>query len=275
MATFSLDEVCAVRKPKDAWWTVLLVDPVAVPLTRVLANRTAITPDQITVAAFLLGIGAAGCFAQGSALWLVAGAVLYHVAFVLDCCDGKIARLKGNGSPFGGWLDFMLDRVRDICCAAALAGGQYAVTGEAAYLWLGFAILALDMLRYLNGPKLARAGGQMREAIALAQGPRHAKAPGKPSRYVRVRDRLMAHRIRPHLFSGIEFQMAVFIVGPLTGLIIPVAAVAGALLLLFELVLVYRFWRLARAYGRVPESVRKAVSQDPVPHPRPTLVDLR
>jgi phosphatidylglycerophosphate synthase len=28
----------------------------------------------------------------------VAGAVLFHLSFVIDCMDGKIARLNGTGS---------------------------------------------------------------------------------------------------------------------------------------------------------------------------------
>src|SRR5690606_36975492 len=63
--------------------------------------------------------------------------------------------------------------------------------------------------------------------------------------YARIRNALMAGRIRPHLVSGIEFQMGVFIVAPIAaaivpGAIIPVVAVSGAGLLAFELVIIYK-----------------------------------
>src|SRR5690606_40541529 len=45
--------------------------------------------------------------------------------------------------------------------------------------------------------------------------------------YRRIRRYLLRRRVRTHLVSGIEFQMAVFIIGPLTGAIIPAVAVAG------------------------------------------------
>ncbi|MFI0357825.1 CDP-alcohol phosphatidyltransferase family protein [Actinomadura sp. 9N407] len=305
MATFSLDDVRAVRKERDAWWTVLLVDPLAIRLTRQLA-RTPVTPDQITVVAFALGIGAAVCFAQASAGWLVIGALLYHAGFVLDCCDGKIARLKGLGTPFGGWLDFMLDRVRDAVCAITLGGGLYAATGQVAYLWIGVAILGLDMFRYLNSAQIAKARRSMRAeraraarqaAAALAEqaaafegmpGERVSAtavdavrnagddvrnaddeqdadgdpdadgddapepAPKPRGRYAQVRAYLLRHRIRMHLVSGIEFQMAAFIIGPLTGQVIPAVVIAGGMLLLFEMALIARFWRSSRrfAYNR-------------------------
>ncbi|NED79942.1 CDP-alcohol phosphatidyltransferase family protein, partial [Streptomyces sp. SID11233] len=44
-----------VQKKRDAWWTVLLVDPLATPLVRLTARYTRITPNQITWAALILG----------------------------------------------------------------------------------------------------------------------------------------------------------------------------------------------------------------------------
>src|SRR3954471_12686043 len=89
-------------KSRDAWWTVLLVDPLASRLTYLVARRTAITPNQLTVFAFVIGMGAAGCFAKGDRVWLIAAAILYHLSFVVDCMDGKLARFQGSGSVFGG-----------------------------------------------------------------------------------------------------------------------------------------------------------------------------
>nr|WP_308210023.1 CDP-alcohol phosphatidyltransferase family protein [Actinomadura madurae] len=121
MANFTLDDVRQrTYKARDAWWTVLLVDPLASRLVRFTANRTRVTPNQLTVAALILGLGAGACFAVASWPWLLAGAVLYHLSFTLDCMDGKIARLKGTGSVFGAWLDYIFDRVRVLACAIAL-----------------------------------------------------------------------------------------------------------------------------------------------------------
>jgi phosphatidylglycerophosphate synthase len=266
MATFSLDDVRAVRKRRDAWWTVLLVDPLAVRLTRLLAARAFVTPDRLTVAAFALGIGAACCFLRGTPGWLALGALLYHAGFVLDCCDGKLARLRGQGTPFGAWLDFMLDRVRDTACALALAFGLYGTTGQAAYLGMGCAILALDMFRYVNGAQIVKARRAMRrrmQAASLGEEVATAAIKMRPPAfrlfgvdagglYMRVRKALLRRRIRMHLVSGIEFQMAAFVVGPLTGLVLPVVAVTGGLLVVFEVVLVVRFCRASR--GFVPAS---------------------
>ncbi|MDS1271966.1 CDP-alcohol phosphatidyltransferase family protein [Lipingzhangella sp. LS1_29] len=163
MPAFTLDDVREqTYKRRDAWWTVLLVDPVAARLVTVTANRTSITPNQLTVMAALLGLAAAACFATASPGWLVVGALLFHASFIVDCMDGKVARLKGTGSVFGMWLDFLFDRIRDVVCAAALLGGQFAATGNPVFLWFAVGVIAVEMFRYLNGPQLAKVRTAMR-----------------------------------------------------------------------------------------------------------------
>jgi phosphatidylglycerophosphate synthase len=232
-------------KQVDAWWTVLLVDPLAARLVWLVAPYRWITPNLLTGVATLLGLAAAACFAGQDRGWLVAGALLFHLGFVVDCTDGKIARLNGTGSLFGAWFDFMFDRLRAIICAAALMGGQYLRTGQAGYLWLAAVVISLDLLRYVNSAQMTKIRTAIREARASADGPE----PAGDGRDRRLGDGLRGRRIRTHLVSGIEFEMAVFVVGPLTGLVAAVAIVAGALLVAFELRLIYFLWRTTRRHA--------------------------
>jgi phosphatidylglycerophosphate synthase len=266
---FTLNEVRArTCKDRDSWWTVLLVDPLAVRLVRLVAPYRWITPNRLTIAAFGLGLGAAACFWQQSPGWLIAGALLFHAGFVLDCMDGKVARLTGNGSVFGAWMDYVFDRFRVVACTAGLMGGQYARTGRVAYLLVGGLVIFLDMFRYLNALQIAKAKDGMRARLTVAGGPPpvfleevgHADPEqpvvdvyrgfrGRFRGFVAVRDLLIRRRIRAHVISGIEFQMAVFIVGPLTGWITGTAVVAGALLAAFEVLLIYKLWIATRDAG--------------------------
>ncbi|MEV1244914.1 CDP-alcohol phosphatidyltransferase family protein [Nonomuraea sp. NPDC050022] len=286
MTTFTLDDVRTLTyKARDAWWTVFLVDPLAGRLVVGLANRTAITPNQITWGAFLLGLGSAGCFlmADGWA-WLAAGAVLYHLSFVLDCVDGKIARLKGTGTVLGGWLDYVFDRIRVLTCALALMWGRFESTGEEFYLVLGMLVVFLDMLRYVDALQIAKVRRQMRRkldeaieqvtgvpAVSLEQ-PETGLESGEIRSadsvdlqqnfrahfawYIRIRDWLRDHRVRAHLISGIEFQMAVFIVGPLTGWIVPVTIGTAALLLVFEAAIMFKLYLSSRDLTRALAKIR-------------------
>ncbi|GAA0939077.1 MULTISPECIES: CDP-alcohol phosphatidyltransferase family protein [Streptomyces violaceusniger group] len=153
------------EKKRDAWWTVMLVDPVATPLVRWIARYTRATPNQLTWGAFLVGLGSAACFAQGDWRWLLLGAVLYHVSFIFDCMDGKLARLTGTGSVFGAWLDFVFDRIRVLVCSVALMGGQYVRTDDVLYLWLALAVASLDALRYIDSLEIFKIRHGMRKQI--------------------------------------------------------------------------------------------------------------
>jgi phosphatidylglycerophosphate synthase len=274
-------------KSRDAWWTVLLVDPLASRLVRLVAPYRWITPNMLSAIAFVFGMGAAVCFALQDRWWLVAGALLFHLSFVVDCMDGKIARLNDTGSMFGAWFDFMFDRIRVIVCTVALMGGQYVRTGDTAYLWLATAVISLDLFRYLNSSQMAKIKRRMRREIREARGeditlpaPLDRRAvvvdeiesdeaaaedvdadDRQLSTYIRVRNWLLRRRIRTHLFSGIEFEMTVFIIGPLIGQVFWTSVVAGVLLLAFELALVLRLWQLTRVFKiELAEALEEAAS---------------
>ena len=53
-----------------------------------------------------------------------------------------------------------------------------------------------------------------------------------------------------HLFSGIEFQMFVFIVGPLTHQVVGVTLASAVLLIAFELLLIYKLWTATQTFAR-------------------------
>jgi phosphatidylglycerophosphate synthase len=261
-------------KKRDAWWTVILVDPLASRLVRLVAPYRWITPNLLTLVATMLGVGAAACFAMQTRGWLIAGALLFHASFVVDCMDGKIARLNGTGSMFGAWFDFMFDRLRVVLCGITLFGGQFHRTGEEIYLWLAYGVVAADLFRYLNSSQMSKIKGAMRARLSEVRGtayqppepedisgerddadengPPRPPMPDDPQQttYVQVRNWLLRRRIRMHLVSGIEFEMFVFIIGPLTGWIIAVSIVSGVLLLGLEAALVVKLWLATRRYPR-------------------------
>ena len=101
-----------------------------------------------------------------------------HISFVLDCVDGKIARLKGTGSVFGMWLDYSFDRYRVLACTGALMYGQYQRSGEVYFIWLAVLVTFLDMLRYMDalqvyklrlemGRRLGGAASEISHGVAL------------------------------------------------------------------------------------------------------------
>jgi phosphatidylglycerophosphate synthase len=281
-------------KRRDAWWTVWLVDPLASRLVWLVSPWRWVTPDLLTLSAFLIGAGAAACFWRGGYGWVVAGAVLFHLSFVLDCMDGKIARLNGTGSVFGAWLDYVFDRLRVLVCTIGLFGGQYQRTHDFAYIWLAGLVIFLDMFRYLNALQMGKVKAEMKQRLVesgAAQAPvmvveesdaalMGADAADDDARpvvdfyddfktrfglFVRIRDALLRQRIRAHVISGIEFMMFVFIVGPLLDRIIVTTLIASALLAGFELLLIYKLWTATKTFTRQMERLRPGVAvQAPV-----------
>ncbi len=87
--------------------------PLSTRLSKYLV-RTGVTPNQITVASFLMSLIGAGFLAAGGYAVGALGGLLIQAASVIDGCDGEVARLKGMATPRGAWLDTMLDRYADV-----------------------------------------------------------------------------------------------------------------------------------------------------------------
>jgi len=251
----------ATYKNPDAWWTVLLVDPLAVRVLRSVVRVRWVTPNLVTVSAFVLSLGAAGSYLAGTRPWLVIGAALYYVGFLLVCVDGKLARWQGSGTLFGAWLDYIFDRLRVLVCTLALMGGQYLRTGQGVYLALGVVVVFLDMFRYLDSLHMEKVKTQMSEdlrRVTADPSPDDAVNASWRRRFsavVRFRAWTERHRIRPHLMSGVEFQMFVLVLAPLAGAIatpgvLVVTVATCAVMLVFELSMVYKFWLSTRDHRR-------------------------
>lgn len=102
------------------------------PLSRHLSHRLTpvlvrlpVTGNQITTASLVAGLGCAWCYMQGGRVWALGGSVLFILCYVLDNCDGEIARLKGLQSNFGMRLDSFADwLVHAAFCVALGIGAQ-------------------------------------------------------------------------------------------------------------------------------------------------------
>lgn len=89
--------------------------PVIRPLVPLLARR-GITPTHVTLAAFVLGVAAAICIANG---WTMVGLATWLTSRVGDALDGTLARDTDQSTAFGGYLDITLD----MAAYAAMAVG--------------------------------------------------------------------------------------------------------------------------------------------------------
>ncbi len=106
--------------PVDAWWTVLFIDPIAIRLLWLLVRVwPGVTPNAVTFASLVAGLAAGYAFFTGHLIW---GALLYQFSYLLDCVDGKVARLRGLVSPLGAFWDGLANNMVFVACVLGLMG---------------------------------------------------------------------------------------------------------------------------------------------------------
>jgi phosphatidylglycerophosphate synthase len=114
------------------WWSIVFGGPVGSVIAAAVADVAWITPNRVTVAAFLCRLAAAGCIVLGlTSEWHdIAAVVAMQAAEVLDCVDGKLARYRGMSSAFGAYLDKVTDVLGILAVMSAFGWRVHAQTGD-------------------------------------------------------------------------------------------------------------------------------------------------
>jgi phosphatidylglycerophosphate synthase len=142
-----------------------------------------ITPNQVTLASLAMGLAAAWCFAHGPDGW-VSGALWLQAAYVLDNCDGELARRQGTSSGFGSWLDTVSDCVVHMAFFWTVAAGLD--DGDGAW-WAVGAVAAIGV--FLSYAMAFAAQVHERGADAWRHPDPPAGSPPPRSAWVRFRKR--------------------------------------------------------------------------------------
>lgn len=249
-------------KEVDAWWTVLVIDPLALRVLPWLLRRRRVTPNALSLLAGSVGVGSGAAFLWGAP---IVGGLLFELRFFIDCLDGKVARVRGIGSRFGGFLDQSLDLVVMSWVYSALGlelASKGALPGRLA-LWPAVAALVWAW----SGQYL----GVTRRALAMAGAGPKAEGGGLRSR---MRSRRLAR-----LPSSVEATTVALFLCPLTG---SPSIMAGALWVVtvgfYVPATAHNFYSTARMLRRA--DLASAVPADAVPpvassrHPSPSASPL-
>jgi phosphatidylglycerophosphate synthase len=111
----------------------------SVPLSWLLLNGTGLSANAVSWLAGLCGLAGVALFGAG---YHAAAGIGLFLFFQLDCCDGTIARARGQVSPQGARLDLTVDRLVLFAFALTLmATNLLASQRLAAWLALGYLIL--------------------------------------------------------------------------------------------------------------------------------------
>ena len=125
-----------------------LIRNLSPPLTRFLLPLP-IDPNLITTASLLAGIAAAWALALGSHHWILTGAMLFLVCYVLDNVDGEVARTKDQCTSFGAQYDTFVDWIVNAAFFVGLGWGAMVTTSNEIWLWFAGSAAIAATINYL------------------------------------------------------------------------------------------------------------------------------
>ena len=118
------------------------------------AVRLKMTPNQVTLISFAVGLYSAYQFSIGTFWSIFAGAVLLQLSIIIDCVDGELARYTRQFSQLGAWLDAITDRIKEYLVFFALA---YGAAKEGKDLWIpAMGMMLFQTFRHLSDYNFAR-----------------------------------------------------------------------------------------------------------------------
>jgi phosphatidylglycerophosphate synthase len=127
----------------DELVNIYLLRPIAGLIVRIV-YRTTVSPNQLTIAAVVAGLIAAGFYSQGNACATAIGGLFVTLKDLLDSADGQLARAKGQFSRRGRFLDSIGDMAVTIAVFGAIGWSLYEDSGSPTFLFLA-AAAALGM----------------------------------------------------------------------------------------------------------------------------------
>ena len=141
-----------LKKDTDGPVSRILNRPISLRISKVLL-KTGITPNQISVLSFIIGLAGASLFFFGEYFYLILGGIIVHIHSIVDGCDGEIARLKLRRTKYGGYLDSFLDRYVDAAIILGLTYGYWSISGDSMIWIMGFAALIGSFINTYTGEK--------------------------------------------------------------------------------------------------------------------------
>jgi phosphatidylglycerophosphate synthase len=209
------------RKTRDNFWTEWISRPPAAVLVWLLQG-TRVTPNQVSfVAIFVAAAGAALLIAWRTHLGLVAAGLTLQLAYVIDCVDGQLARIKHQASPVGALLDFMLDEVKAFLVLSAAAVRLYLERADDRFLLLGLGGLVacatgITLTTFMRRPEYLEATGAPPLAPATERGG-HAPRSLSPVALVEALGRYVLHYPSWFLFVCAANRLEIFLYAYVAG----------------------------------------------------------
>jgi len=128
------------------------------------AHRLGLTPNRVSAIGVILAFLSALAYSQWQIdrFYLLLATALLLASGFCDALDGVIARLYQQATPFGGFLDSLLDRYADTTIYASMI-----ISGLCDRLWGLIALIGSLLVSYSRAR--AEATGVRMEAVGIAE----------------------------------------------------------------------------------------------------------
>lgn len=125
---------------QEPWINVIIFKYITIPLVYFIVNYTKITPNIISIISLILGMSSAYFYFTNEVFF---GGLFYLISYIFDAIDGKVARIKGSGKPYGEWLDMAIDRLNLLFISTAIAYNYFVAFEDVSLLFLNSFFLGL------------------------------------------------------------------------------------------------------------------------------------
>lgn len=101
------------KNPLTTGYMAMVFYKIAIRVSYLFA-KTPLTPNQLTAISAIVAIFGATLIQGPHYVVRILGVVLWFLGYILDFCDGDIARYKDMKSDFGHWIEAVSDRTKDV-----------------------------------------------------------------------------------------------------------------------------------------------------------------
>ena len=137
---YSYSSIQSSLHSQEPWINVIIFKYITIPLVYFIVNNTKITPNIISIISLIFGMSSAYFYFTNEVFF---GGLFYFISYIFDAIDGKVARIKGSGKPYGEWLDMAIDRLNLLFISTAIAYNYFVAFEDVSLLFLNSFFLGL------------------------------------------------------------------------------------------------------------------------------------
>lgn len=224
---YKYSEIQSVFHNREPWLNVLVFSYITKPLTFLVVNYTNINPNQISILSLMFGITSAIFIAMGR---VELGVLLYCISYIFDAIDGKVARIKKTGKPYGSWFDVLIDRINLTLISTAIAFNYYNELGDVIMLVLNGFFLGLAFIGWESRYNI--------DIYSLNNGMKTSKELKPTSKYSKW---TFKHGLDISPISLVEVFLFYLIISPILKIEL-IAIIFAIFMLILRLIMQQKFW---------------------------------